>query len=75
MGNDDRDILFINRRNVLFLGVLPILVDAVKRLAQAVLFLMDRFDLDVILDTGEEVLFLLKLLELLLDALISAGKV
>jgi len=37
-------------------------VDPFKRLPQAVLLLLNGFNADIILDPGEEVLFLLKLL-------------
>ena len=63
------NILFTDDRNVLFLVVLPVLMDAVKGLAQPVFFFMNRFDPDIILDPGEEVLFLFELLQLLLDGL------
>ena len=65
----DCNLLFADHGNVLLLGVLPVLVDAVQRLTQAVFFFMDRFDPDIILDAGEQVFFLFELLQLLLDGL------
>ena len=64
---DDGNILFRNNRNVLFLGILPVAVYAVKDLAQTLFLFVDRFYLDIILDPREEGLFLFELLEFFLD--------
>ena len=73
MRHDQRNIFFADHGDILFLVVLPVLVDAVERFAQTVFLFVDRLHPDIILDPGEEVLLLFELFELLLDGLHLRG--